>query len=180
MGYTDTLIEWLFKNRRPTTVLEQFWHFNKPLNTPAFIIKREKLINNVEYYYIKLCKEDYRRFVESIYLGGRYVSIGFERFNKRWSSDNLTDELPVLGILVLFSTLKTILIEIEPRGVYLSSNIEPHKIIRYYFMLMKMKLENYTCVRLCDGSVILYKDKKASKLLHEGVIRFKYRINRYK
>jgi hypothetical protein len=120
----------------------------------------------------------YRIYVECIVFNGKtMVDVGFKRNvgKNNWTVDGITNDLSTTELLRLFGTLKQITLSYKPNRIYIRTNNDPEKMMKYMKILERSSIDGFKMTEDIHGDFCLDDgiiDKPSDKQVKD-IVRFK-------
>jgi hypothetical protein len=103
-----------------------------------------------------------------------YIDVGFLRHTgEKWITNGILNDLSSTELLKLFGTLKNIVSKYNATRIYIGTNNEPKKMIKYMKILNRINIPGYKMTHDENDDFCLSKDYQNSKGFMNSVISFK-------
>lgn len=125
-------------------------------------------------------KKYYKIYVEELYDNDKlYIDVGFLRhINNKWEIRGIINDLTSTELLKLFGTLKVIALKYNPDRIYIGTQNEPQKMIKYMKILNRINIPGYTPLHDKEDDFCLCKDYKNDKSFIDNVFLFKSKFKK--
>jgi hypothetical protein len=145
------------------------------MNNSYDIIESRRKDGADEYLVQTESKKYYKIYVEDIYNGkDMYIDVGFLRhIGGDWTASGIINDLTSTELLTLFGTLKKIVLKYDVTRIYIGTNDELNKMIKYMKILNRIDMPGYKMTHDENDDFCLSKDYQDTKSFMNSIISFK-------